>query len=92
MRKLPQLAFVRAKRIRRIESRQPAPAKPAQALLIERKRIQKRRPARRAAMLGLDGLRLGKARATDRYAADPGQRNRADSALVGENERKNSGS
>jgi len=83
---LPQRVLVGAERIGGIESAQPAPAQLATAFLVERRRVDERRPALHAEVLGVQGPRVGQTGVTHRDTRYVGEGFAADAAVIGEEE------
>jgi len=90
MNQLAQLVFVEAEGVRRIESAQTAAAQRAPALFIQRESIAKRRAALDAEIFSIQRLGFGQTGAAYRDAGNFLKRLRADPAVVGENQRKES--
>jgi hypothetical protein len=85
---LAQDAFISAEGIDFVKAVQAQPAQRAEARLIQRRAIQKRRAAAGAVKLGAEKLRLPETAGTNRDAGDFVKALTADAAIVGKQEIK----
>ena len=88
MDQLAQRAFVRSVTIRFVETALPVAAEHAAALGIERKAVQKRRPAVETEELGAQRRRLAQASGAHRHHGEPAQGTFTDATLIGKKKGK----